>query len=91
MIRRFRLEDARPARDVKVAAVKIAASGRCSAAELADRVSDPAMPEGWDLWLDSPVTFVDEATRKIAGLEGLDPAQMPNVNPVKRVMEMDPV
>ena len=91
MIRRFRLENGQLARDVKVAAVKTGASGQYSAEELADWLGDPAMPEGWGAWLDSPITFVDEATRKIAGLEGLDPAQMPNDNPVKRVMEMDPV
>ena len=72
MIRRFRLENGHPARDVKVAAVKTGASGRYSAEELADWLGDPAMPEGWGAWLHGHISFVDEAAGKITGFMMLE-------------------
>ncbi|MEO8243964.1 MAG: GNAT family N-acetyltransferase [bacterium] len=59
-VRRFHPDDALATRDIFVAAVHQGAAGRYTAAELADWVPDPAMPDGWGSWLNDHITFVAE-------------------------------
>lgn len=67
VIRSFLLTDAQPTRDVFVRAVREGAASVYSAAEIADWLRDPAMPEGWGDWLARHITFVADDGGRITG------------------------